>query len=60
MINGSKALSQPRLMSQTLESISLQSCSGLTCLGLTCPQLKRLQASPHPHTLNVRGRRLRT
>ena len=55
MINGSKALSQPRLMSQTLESISLQSCSSLTCLGLTCPQLKRLQASPHSYSIDVWG-----
>jgi hypothetical protein len=46
VISGSKALSQPRLISQTLESINLQSCSGLTCLSLTCPRLKRLQASP--------------
>ncbi len=45
MVSGNRGLRQPRLISQTLQSLSLSSCSNLDCLYLSCPQLKRLQAS---------------
>ena len=45
-MSGNRGLRQPRLISQTLQSLSLSSCSNLDCLYLSCPQLKRLQASP--------------
>ena len=46
MVSGNRGLRQPRLVSQTLQSLSLCSCSNLDCLYLSCPQLQRLQASP--------------
>ena len=45
IVSGNRGLRQPRLISQTLQSLSLSSCSNLECLYLSCPQLKRLQAS---------------
>ncbi len=44
IVSGNRGLRQPRLISQTLQSLSLSSCSNLDCLYLSCPQLKRLQA----------------
>ena len=46
VVSGNRGLRQPRLVSQTLQSLSFCSCSNLDSLYLSCPQLRRLQASP--------------